>query len=59
MTQVPLGGVGVGCGFAPVNNEYSKRFGDPVPMLVNLPEEAVLVMALATVAGEAVGLPSR
>ena len=40
----------------PDNSEYSKRFGEPVLMLVNLPEDAVFTISLRTVEGEAVVL---
>ena len=51
-------GVGVGGG-APVNNEKSKRFGDPVPALLTWFRVELLMMAAVTVAGEALGFVSR
>ena len=51
-------GVGVGPGPAP-NNEKSSRLGEPVPALVTLFGVELLMIAAATVAGEAVGFVSR
>ena len=54
----PGGGGGGGGGAVP-SSEYSRRFGEPVPGLVTLPVVALVVIALATVAGEAAGAPCR
>jgi hypothetical protein len=43
-------------GLSPVvNNEYSSRFGEPMPIPVRRPVVACSTMAGATVAGEAPG----
>ena len=52
-------GGGGGGGGAPVNSEKSNRLGDPVPGLVTLFGVELLMIAAATVAGEAVGFVSR
>ncbi len=41
------------------NNEYSSRLGEPRPALFTTPEVALVVMALETVAGAAVGCACR
>ena len=51
-------GVGVGCG-APLKSEKSSRFGEPVPALVTLFGVELLMIAAATVAGDAPGFASR
>jgi hypothetical protein len=58
--SAPGTGVGVGVGVGPApNNEKSKRFGDPDPAPVTLFGVELLMIAAATVAGEAVGFVSR
>jgi hypothetical protein len=53
-------GVGVGVGVGPPpNNENNNRFGEPVPALVTLFGVELLMIAAATVAGEALGFVSR
>ena len=51
-------GVGVGGG-PPLNSEKSRRLGEPVPAPVTLFGVELLMIAAATVAGEAVGFVSR
>src|SRR5689334_4548635 len=59
-SSVPGGGVGVGVGGGPpLNNEKSKRFGEPVPGLVTWFKVEPLTIAAVTVAGDAVGFVSR
>ena len=60
--SAPGTGVGVGVGVgggAPVSNEKSSRFGEPVPALLTWFRVELLTRAAVTVAGEALGLVSR
>src|SRR6185369_5027964 len=60
--SAPGTGVGVGVGVgggAPVSNEKSSRFGEPVPALLTWLRVELLTMPAATVAGDAVGFVSR